>query len=155
MHLTCGPCHPGLAPSPDRKWPQSPLLGLLAFSAEYLIRTGNGCLERAEAKRAGRRLLVPGPGDVSRRTAGTGLVSVAPLLAAPDGFPCSSIQTFSWGVPDFALGGAPLSRRAGSPHPTPFRVCLPKSGNPCLQVQRACSSGCKRDLEMLAKPGRK
>ena len=54
-----------------------------------------------------------------RGTAGTGLVSVAPLLAAPDGFPCSSVQTFSWGVPDFALGGALSAGELALPTPLP------------------------------------
>ena len=89
------------------------------------------------------------------RTAGTGLVSVAPLLAGPDGFLCSSTQMFSWGVLDFTLGGAPISRGTSCPCPTPFRVCFPKAENPSFHAKQASSSGYKRDLEMLAKPGRK
>lgn len=44
-------------------------------SAEPLIRTGDGCLERAKAERAGRRLLVLGSG-VPEKVEQLGQVSV-------------------------------------------------------------------------------
>lgn len=43
-----------------------PLPGLTAFCAQYLITTGDGRLDRAKAKRAGRSVLVLSSRDHSR-----------------------------------------------------------------------------------------
>ena len=54
-------------PSPWTGSGPNPLLWRsVASSVEYLIRTGNGCSDRAKAERAGRRPLVLGSGDYEK-----------------------------------------------------------------------------------------
>lgn len=58
------PFWPG--PLPGQEMAPTPFSGTVASSAEYLIRTGDGCSDRAKAKRAGRRPLVLGSGDYEK-----------------------------------------------------------------------------------------